>query len=266
MISLQDVSFSYPATGPVLENISFGVNKGEYLGIMGDNGSGKTTLARLMTGLLLPKKGTVRVNGISTGDTKQLLNIRRAAGMVFQNPDAQVIGETLEEDLVFGLENLGLSVAEIDTRIARYLDLFGIRELRHRNIRMLSGGQKQLVNLVAVMVMEPECIILDEPVSMVDAGYRRIILEHIARLNHQGTTIVHITHDPEELTRCTRLIVLSGSGIMNQGAATEVFSQLLDEKNMDVPVSFVISRALGLSPVLTTESLMEELCRLRSGT
>jgi energy-coupling factor transport system ATP-binding protein len=266
MIGLEDVTFSYPAGGTILEGINLMVVKGEYLGVMGDNGSGKSTLARLMTGLLLPEHGTIRVNEMSTHDKSRLLEIRRSAGMVFQNPDAQAIGETVEEDLVFGLENLGLPVPEIDTRIEKYLGLFGIRDLRYRNIRTLSGGQKQLVNLAAVMVMEPECIILDEPVSMVDARHRKIILEHIARLNHEGTTIVHITHDPEELTRCHRLIVLSRSGIIKQGTTHEVFNQLLDEEIMDIPVSFAISKALGLSPVLTTEDLLEELCRLRSGT
>jgi energy-coupling factor transport system ATP-binding protein len=266
MINLESVSFSYPTAGQVLGDICLRVNKGEYLGVIGENGSGKTTLAKLMNGLLLPEKGTIRVNGISTGDRARLLEIRRSAGMVFQNPDAQVIGETVEEDMVFGLENLGLPVPEIDTRIERYLGLLGIRELRYRNFRTLSGGQKQLVNLGAVMVMEPECIILDEPVSMVDAGHRRIILEHIARLNREGTTIVHISHDPEELTWCHRLIVLSRSGIINQGTAHEVYSQIFDEENMDIPVSFAISRALGLSPVLTTEALLEELCRLKSVT
>ncbi|MDF1558272.1 MAG: ATP-binding cassette domain-containing protein [ANME-2 cluster archaeon] len=265
MIKLEGVSFSYPAVGSVLVDVSLEVNKGEYLGVMGDNGSGKSTLARLMTGLLLPEKGTIRVNRMSTSDIARLLEIRRSAGMVFQNPDAQAIGETVEEDLVFGLENLGLPVPEINTRIEKYLDLLRIRELRYRNIRTLSGGQKQLVNLAAVIVMEPECIILDEPVSMVDAGYRRNILEHIARLNREGTAIVHITHDPEELTRCHRIIVLSGSGIINQGTTHEVFNQLFDEEKMDIPVSFAISRALGLSHVLTTEALLEELCQLKSG-
>ena len=266
MIELEDITYSYPPADPVLDGINLRVSTGEYLWVMGDNGSGKSTLTRLMTGLLLPEHGTIRVNGISTSNRSRLLEIRRSAGMVFQNPDAQAIGETVEEDLVFGLENLGLPVPEINMRIDKYLGLFGIRELRYRNIRTLSGGQKQLVNLAAVMVMEPECIILDEPVSMVDARYRSIILEHIARLNHEGTAIVHITHDPEELTRCHILIVLSRSGIMKQGTTHEVFNQLLDEKIMDIPVSFAILRALGLTPVLTIDALLEELCRLRSGT
>ena len=265
MIELEDVTFSYPPADPVLDSINVRVDKGEYLGVMGDNGSGKSTLARLMTGLLLPEHGTIRVNEMSTRDRSRLLEIRRSAGMVFQNPDAQAIGETVEEDLVFGLENLGLPVPEIDTRIEKYLDLLGIRELRHRNIRTLSGGQKQLVNLAAVMVMEPECIILDEPVSMVDARCRKMILQHIARLNHEGTAIVHITHDPEELIWCHRLIVLSRCGITNQGTPHEVFGQLLDEKKMDVPVPYAISRKLGLPLALTTEALLEELCRSRSG-
>lgn len=264
MIEVKDVYFSYPS-GAVLEGIDLTVKKGEYVGIMGHNGSGKTTLARLMTGLLLPGKGAVRVNGISTSDRSGLLEIHKCTGMVFQNPDAQAIGETVEEDMVFGLENLGLPVPEIDTRIEKYLDLLGIRELRHRNIRTLSGGQKQLVNLAAVMVMEPECIILDEPVSMVDARCRKMILQHIARLNHEGTAIVHITHDPEELIRCHRLIVLSLCGVTNQGTPHEVFGQLLDEKKMDVPVPYAISRKLGLPPTLTIKALLEELCRSRSG-
>ncbi|MCL7416090.1 MAG: ATP-binding cassette domain-containing protein [ANME-2 cluster archaeon] len=262
MIEFNDIYFSR-STGPVLEGIQLRIKKGEYLGIMGDNGSGKTTLARLMTGLLLPEKGDVRVNGISTGDRNRLLEIRHSAGTVFQNPDAQAIGETVEEDLVFGLENLGLPVPEINKRIEKYLDLLEIRELRHRTIRTLSGGQKQLVNLAAVMVMEPEYIILDEPVSMVDAGHRRIILEHITRLNHEGTAIVHITHDPDELTGCHRLIVLSGCRITHNGTPPEVFNQLFVEKKMDVPAPFAISRELGLPPVLTTEALLEEICQLK---
>ena len=265
MIELNDIHFSYPS-GPVLDGIRFTVNKGDYLGIMGDNGSGKTTLARLINGLLLPRKGTVRVNGILTKKRENLLEIRRAVGIVFQNPDAQAIGETVEEDLVFGLENLGLPLSEIDQRITEYLDLFGIQELRYRNIRTLSGGQKQLANLAAVMVMRPECIILDEPVSMLDPEHRMIVLQHIVQLNRNGIAVIHITHDPEELLESKKIIILSEGTIAIQGTPVEVFDQLLDKKMLEVPAAFAVSKKLGLPLSLSINGLLEELCQLPSST
>lgn len=265
MIELDNIYFAYPA-GKVLDGIHLRVDKGEYVGLMGQNGSGKTTLARLINGLLQPNKGMVRVNGISTLDRTRLLEIRRSVGMVFQNPDAQAVGETVEEDLVFGLENLGLPISEIDQRIAQYLDMLGIPELRNRNINTLSGGQKQLVNLAAVMVMQPDCIILDEPVSMVDARHRKIVLQHIVQLNRNGTAVVHITQDPEELVGCQKIIVLSKGKIAVQGTPVEVFGQLLNERMLEVPTAFALSKQLGLSPNLTIPGLLEELCRLPSST
>jgi energy-coupling factor transport system ATP-binding protein len=263
MIELEDIYFSYPAA-PVLHGIHLTVDRGDYLGIMGGNGSGKTTLARLITGLILPKKGVVKVNGISTRDKEKLLEIRRSVGMVFQNPDAQAIGETVEEDLVFGLENLGLPISEINQRITEYLDLLGIPELRYRNIRTLSGGQKQLVNLAAVMVMQPECIIFDEPVSMVDLEHRMMVLQHIVQLNLSGTTVIHITHDPEELLESKKIIILSEGKIALRGTPVQVFDQLLDEKILQVPAAFAISKKLGLPPSLTINGLLEKLCQLPS--
>ena len=265
MIELDNIYFAYPS-GKVLDGIHLKVNKGEYVGLMGQNGSGKTTLARLINGLLLPTRGAVRVNGISTLDRTRLLEIRRSVGLVFQNPDAQAVGETVEEDLVFGLENLGLPISEIDRRITEYLNLLGILELRNRNIRTLSGGQKQLVNFAAVMVMQPDCIILDEPVSMVDARHRKIVLQHIVQLNRNGTAVVHITHDPEELVECQKIIVISEGKIAVQGTPVEVFGQLLNERMLEVPTAFALSKQLGLSLNLTIPGLLEELCQLPSGT
>ena len=265
MIELDNIYFAYPS-GKVLDGIHLKVNKGEYVGLMGQNGSGKTTLARLINGLLLPTRGAVRVNGISTLDRTRLLEIRRSVGLVFQNPDAQAVGETVEEDLVFGLENLGLPISEIDRRITEYLNLLGILELRNRNIRTLSGGQKQLVNFAAVMVMQPDCIILDEPVSMVDARHRKIVLQHIVQLNRNGTAVVHITHDPEELVECQKIIVISEGKIAVQGTPVEVFGQLLNERMLEVPTVFALSKQLGLSLNLTIPGLLEELCQLPSGT
>ena len=233
---------------------------------MGSNGSGKSTLARLIIGLLLPQKGSIKVNGTSTQYTDRLMEIRRSVGMVFQNPDAQTIGETVEEDLVFGLENLGLPVTEIDHRIDRYLNLLGINHIRYRNIRLLSSGQKQLVNLAAVIAMEPDCIIFDEPVSMIDTDHRKHILEHILELNHRGTAVIHITHDPEELVHSNRIIIISHGQIASQGTPFEVYDQLMDNAGIGVPVSFAISKKLGLRPIMNPEELVEEIWLLRSGT
>jgi len=216
MIELDSVCFSYPER-PVLNGINLHIGKGEYLGVTGENGSGKTTLAKLLNGLLMPLKGSVTVDGRSTSDRANLLAIRRSVGIVFQNPDAQAIGETVEEDIVFGLENIRVPGSEIDRRIDRYLDMLGIGELRDRNISLLSGGQKQLVNIAAVMAMEPACIVFDEALSMLDLSSRKNVLETISCLNKggngnsnsSGTSIVLITHDTADLIQCHRIVVIS---------------------------------------------------------
>ena len=217
MIELNDVCFAYSGnsyTGkPVLEGVNLSVKRGEYLGVVGDNGSGKTTLAKLLNGLLLPTRGSVVVNGIATRDRDRLFSIRRSVGIVFQNPDAQAIGETVEEDIVFGLENISVPKSEIGRRIDRYLGLFGIEDLRYRNISLLSGGQKQLVNIAAVMAMEPECIVFDESLSMMDPRNRANALEKLSWLAGGGTSIVLITHDHDDLARCDRVIAISDGGL-----------------------------------------------------
>ena len=216
MIELTGISFSYPER-PVLRDVNLRIRRGEYLGVTGDNGSGKTTLVKLLNGLLLPHEGRVMVNGASTSDRESLLAIRRSVGIVFQNPDAQAVGETVEEDIVFGLENIRVPASEIDRRIERYLGMLGIKELRDRNISLLSGGQKQLVNIAAVMAMEPACIVFDEALSMLDAGNRRNVLLRISELNSRGTSIIQITHDPEDLGNCHRVIAISEGRISPQG-------------------------------------------------
>ena len=212
MIELEDVHF-YRQKKPILERVDLRIGKGECIGIVGANGSGKTTFARLLNGLLLPQKGVVRVNGKPTSDSENLLAIRRSIGIVFQNPDAQAIGETVEEDIVFGLENLRVPKPEIDRRIDKYLKILRITGLRDRNISLLSGGQKQLVNLAAVMAMEPECIVLDEPISMLDSCSRKHVIKTLSGLNRAGTSIVLITHDPGDLVDCSRVYAISGGKI-----------------------------------------------------
>jgi len=216
MIELADISFSYPGR-PVLRGVNLRIRRGEYLGVAGDNGSGKTTLVKLLNGLLLPREGRVTVGGASTSDRESLLAIRRSVGIVFQNPDAQAVGETVEEDIVFGLENIRVPASEIDRRIEGYLGMLVIKELRNRNISLLSGGQKQLVNIAAVMAMEPACIVFDEALSMLDAGNRRNVLLRISELNSRGTSITQITHNPEDLGNCHRVIAISEGRISPQG-------------------------------------------------
>lgn len=218
MIELNDVCFAYPENAypgrPVLEGVNLRVERGEYLGVIGDNGSGKTTLARLVNGLLLPTRGSVVVNGIATRDREGLFSIRRSVGIVFQNPDAQAIGETVEEDIVFGLENINVPKSGIDRRIDQYLGLFGIEDLRYQNISLLSGGQKQLVNIAAVMAMEPECIIFDEALSMMDHRNRANALETISGIAGRGVSVILITHDRDDLARCGRVVTISEGGLL----------------------------------------------------
>ena len=221
MIELEDVHF-YRQKKPILERVDIRIGKGECIGIMGANGSGKTTFARLLNGLLLPQKGVVRVNGKPTSDSENLLAIRRSIGIVFQNPDAQAIGETVEEDIVFGLENLRVPKPEIDRRIDKYLKILRITGLRDRNISLLSGGQKQLVNLAAVMAMEPECIVLDEPISMLDSCSHKHVIKTLSGLNRAGTSIILITHDPGDLVDCSRVFAISGGKISQTDPGTLV--------------------------------------------
>ncbi len=221
MIELEDVHF-YRQKKPILKSVDIHIGKGECIGIVGANGSGKTTFTRLLNGLLLPQKGVVRVNGKPTGDSENLFAIRRSIGIVFQNPDAQAIGETVEEDIVFGLENLRVPKPEIDRRIDKYLEILRITGLRDRNISLLSGGQKQLVNLAAVMAMEPECIVLDEPISMLDSCSRKHVIKTLSGLNRAGTSIILITHDPGDLVDCSRVFTISGGGISQTDPATLV--------------------------------------------
>lgn len=243
MIEVEDVYFSYMGN-PVLKGINLHLRKGEYLGIMGANGSGKTTLAKLLNGLLLPRKGCVRVDGMSTSDRENLLAIRMSIGIVFQNPDAQAIGETVEEDIVFGMENLGIPKSEIDRRIDRYLDMLGIKELRYRNISLLSGGQKQLANLAAVMAMEPECIILDEPLSMMDMHNRKNVLENISELNNRSISIILITHNPDDLVDCHKVILISEGRILSQGSLEDISDRSIEDYRTDTKTSLDPSEKL----------------------
>ncbi|MEA3282441.1 MAG: energy-coupling factor transporter ATPase [Euryarchaeota archaeon] len=248
MIELANISFSYPER-PVLRDVNLRVRRGEYIGVTGDNGSGKTTFVKLLNGLLLPHKGRVVVNGVSTSDRGSLLAIRRSVGIVFQNPDAQAVGETVEEDIVFGLENVRVPIYEIDRRIERYLGMLGIKDLRDRNISLLSGGQKQLVNIAAVMAMEPACIVFDEALSMLDAGNRRNVLLRISELNRRGTLIIQITHNPEDLSNCHRVITISEGRISSQRSVGGAEEANKGKEGESAVVSWVHNNAIDINDI-----------------
>lgn len=209
-----------------LKDINLRIGPGEYVGLVGMNGSGKSTLARLCNGLLKPTRGKVYVDGLDTSCSEQIREIRRRVGMVFQNPDNQLICPVVEEEIAFGPENLGLPIAEINRRLEWALGAVGLEEARHHSPHLLSGGQKQKVALASVLAMLPDYLILDEPTSMLDPVSRWELLEHLRLLNsRQRMTIILISHNPEDLIHADRLIAINEGQIYLQGTPREVYSR-----------------------------------------
>lgn len=208
-----------------LNNVSLTIRQGEYIGLIGMNGSGKSTLARLLNGLIKPTSGKVKVNGMNTSSHKQLSEIRRLVGMVFQNPDNQIVCPIIEEEVAFGPENLGLESGEIKKRIDWALQIVGLEEMRYHAPHLLSGGQKQKLAIASVLAMLPNYLILDEPSSMLDPLGRQELLEQLRILNTQkGITIILISHNLEDLIHADRLIVLDKGSIYLHGTPREVFA------------------------------------------
>lgn len=229
LIRLEDVHFAYragePDAVPALNGISLTIRRGEYVAIVGHNGSGKSTLARHFNALLLPTSGKVYVQDMDTADPRHTLAIRRIVGMVFQDPDNQIVGTLVEEDVAFGPENLGVPRPALAQRVEKALQAVGLWELRHRPPHLLSGGQRQRVAIAGVLAMEPACLVLDEATSMLDPASRAEVLQIVRRLHAAGTTIVAITHFMEEAALAERVIVLAGGKIALEGTPQEVFSQ-----------------------------------------
>jgi energy-coupling factor transporter ATPase len=228
-IQLRNVSFSYPAqqTGQVfaLRDINLDIQQGEYLAVLGHNGSGKSTLARLLNGLLLPTVGQVSVDGLDTTDELHIRDIRQRVGMVFQSPDNQLIANTVEEDVAFGPENLGIPRPELLDRVNQALVLAGMGDFRRRPPHMLSAGQKQRVAIAGILAMRPSCLILDEATAMLDPAGRKEVLEIAHNLHESGTTIIAITHNMEETLQAGRIAVLSQGQLALTGTPREIFSQ-----------------------------------------
>lgn len=258
-----------------LDHVDLDVQEGSFIAILGHNGSGKSTLAKHINALLSPSEGTLWVDGKDTGDLEHLYEIRRAAGMVFQNPDNQIIASVVEEDVGFGPENMGVPTKEIWGRVEESLKSVGMLKYRSHSPNRLSGGQKQRVAIAGVMAMEPKCIVLDEPTAMLDPNGRKEVLNAVHELNRKkGITTLLITHYMEEVVDADYVYVMDAGKIIMQGTPGEVFSrvELLKEHHLDVPqitmLAYELKKAgIPLSAgILTRKELEDELLRInRSG-
>ena len=249
MLQAQDVRFRYDPERPdyAVDGVSLEVKRGEFVAVLGGNGSGKSTLAKHFNAILLPEKGTVLVEGIDTRTEEKLYDIRQKAGMVFQNPDNQIVATIVEEDVAFALENLGVPSAEIRTRIDEAMQMTGIYEYREKAPYKLSGGQKQRVAIAGVVAMRPDCLILDEATAMLDPRGRAAVMKTIHSLRAAGITIVSITHYMEEAAQADRVLVMSRGRIVMEGTPEQVFSQTerLKRYRLDVPQAAELRDALA---------------------
>ena len=241
LITIEGVSLAYPVPGgglvQALRDVTLEVRESEWLEIIGHNGSGKSTLAKCLNALLIPGRGDVKVGGLSTRDRANARAIRQIVGMVFQNPDNQLVATVVEEDVAFGPENLGLAGAEIRRRVDESIAAVDIAELRLRAPHQLSGGQKQRVAIAGVLAMRPRCLVLDEATAMLDPEGRREVLDTVRRLHDGGTTVVSITHFMSEVPLADRVIVMNEGEIALEGTPREIFEQgdRLRELELDVP-------------------------------
>lgn len=271
-VLIKGLSFRYRAKGDyVLNNLNLAVEEGEFVAVIGHNGSGKSTLAKLMNGLLQPTQGEVCVGDYRTGDKQSLFEIRKRVGVVFQNPDNQLVASIVEDDVAFGAENIGLPREEIGERIEFALSAVGMEEYRHSTPARMSGGQKQRIAIAGVLAVRPEVLVLDESTAMLDPRGRREVMEVVERLNREnGMSVVLITHYMDEVAKADRVIVLSDGRIAMTGSPREVFSrgEELKTYGLSLPVPAQIAQKLREKGVpangaaLTAEELSEELCEL----
>ncbi|MCX8131365.1 MAG: energy-coupling factor transporter ATPase [Clostridia bacterium] len=276
-ISVENVSYIYKSHSEenvgvrALTDIDINIDEGEFVVILGRNGSGKSTFARLVNALLLPASGTVYIKGISTRDEQLVWDIRRTAGMVFQNPDNQIVGTVVEEDVAFGPENLGIQPEEIRERVDAALKTVGISEYAKNAPHLLSGGQKQRVAIAGILAMKPKCIVLDEATSMLDPIGRREVMNVLKKLNEEEKiTIIHITHHMDEATLADRVIVIDKGQLVMQGTPRAVFRDVQKVKGLGLDVPQVTEllyelRKEGISlpeDILNVEEAYEYLVNL----
>ena len=279
MIETKELTYTYPApegetNPPALRGVSVTIEKGSFTVVLGHNGSGKSTFAKHLNAVLLPCGGAVYVEGMDTRDERMLLEIRRRTGMVFQNPDNQIVANVVEEDVAFGPENLGVPTAEIRRRVDDALAAVGMEQFARHAPHLLSGGQKQRIAIAGILAMEPECIVLDEATAMLDPAGRREVIDTVRRLNRErGITVVLITHHMAEAENADRVIVMNDGQVAMDGAPHDVFAQvdrlhelglaapdtvellhLLREAGMDVPLTG-----------LTVDECADTICRAFGG-
>lgn len=280
IIEAKDLVFGYEihdeegqiiGTKRAIDRLNFGVEEGQFIAILGHNGSGKSTLAKHMNAILVPNEGTMWVDGKDTKQEKNVWDIRQNAGMVFQNPDNQIIGTVVEEDVGFGPENLGVETQKIWERVEESLRAVGMLEYRAHSPNKLSGGQKQRVAIAGVVAMRPKCIVLDEPTAMLDPNGRKEVLDVVGELRkNEKVTVILITHYMEEVIDADRVFVMDAGKIVLEGTPKEVFSQvdILKKYRLDVPQVTQIADKLSKqgmpleAGILRVEELVEAICQL----
>ena len=275
MIKCIDLVYSYDSEEKsvrAVDDVSFQVRPGEFVVILGRNGSGKSTLAKHINSLLLPSSGEIYVDGMNTLDLENTWKIRNAAGMVFQNPDNQIVATIVEEDVAFGPENLGIDPLEIRTRVDEALKIVDMTAYKKHAPHLLSGGQKQRIAIAGIIAMRPKCIVLDEPTAMLDPSGRKEVISTIKRLNSEyGITIILITHFMEEAVEADRIIVMDKGKLIMDGNPRGVFSQVEKLKAIGLDVPQVTELAYKLknsgvdirSDILTIDEMVDEICQLK---
>lgn len=281
MVQTDDLIFEYAkrdeegnviGTYRAIDQVNLDVEEGQFIAILGHNGSGKSTLAKHLNAILVPTDGTVWVDGRDTSDPNELWNVRQSAGMVFQNPDNQIIGTVVEEDVGFGPENLGVPTDEIWQRVEDSLKAVGMISYRHHSPNKLSGGQKQRVAIAGVIAMRPKCIVMDEPTAMLDPNGRKEVLRTVEELRKkEKVTVILITHYMEEVIDADKVFVMDHGHVVMEGTPREIFSQVdtLKEYRLDVPQVTILADELkkrGLdipAGILRKEELVEAICRLK---
>lgn len=272
IIKVENVSYRYKSydSKPVdaLKNVSFSVNEGEFLALVGANGSGKSTLAKHLNGLLLPRSGNVFVFGHNTKDDKDIYEIRKNVGVVFQNPDNQMVASIVEDDVAFGPENLGVPREEIGRRITDALTAVNMLEYRRATPHNMSGGQKQRIAIAGILAMKPRVIVFDESTSMLDPAGRRDVMNVVKKLNkEEGITVVHITHHMDEIVDCDRVIVMKDSSKVFEDSPKELFKQDVSQYKLTLPlinqiyVKLKERGAVGEADVLHAADLIDAICR-----
>lgn len=254
---------------PAIDYVSIEIKRGEYIAIAGSNGSGKSTLARCLNGLLLPTEGEILVDGMDTNDDDLIWDIRKKIGMVFQNPDNQIVSSMVEDEVAFGPENIGIENPELRKRVDNALKSVGMYEYRNREAHKLSGGQKQRIAIAGAVAMRPDCIVFDEPTAMLDPKGRSQVMKVIRELNNQGITIILITHFMEEVAEADRVLVMKSGKLLADSVPEDVFADtnLIESAGLEIPAAVLlrnelIENGINLShEVINKDDLVDALCR-----